>query len=213
MELSLRWAKRSREEFDRLENPNNLFGIIQGSVYEDLREISLKGLLDIGFDGYAIGGLAVGEEKEEMHKILDFIVPKMPTDKPRYLMGVGKPQDILDGVLRGVDMFDCVMPTRNARNAHLFTSQGIVKLRNAKYKDDTSPLDPNCDCYTCRHYSKAYLHHLDKCGEMLGARLNTIHNLRFYQKLMQDIRDNIEKGTLEQFAEEFFKIYPLEDRK
>jgi queuine tRNA-ribosyltransferase len=196
MELSLRWAKRSREEFDRLENPNNLFGIIQGSVYEDLREISLKGLLDIGFDGYAIGGLAVGEEKEEMHKILDFIVPKMPTDKPRYLMGVGKPQDILDGVLRGVDMFDCVMPTRNARNAHLFTSQGIVKLRNAKYKDDTSPLDPNCDCYTCRHYSKAYLHHLDKCGEMLGARLNTIHNLRFYQKLMQDIRDNIEKGTL-----------------
>ena len=121
-------------------------------------------------------------------------------------------QDILDGVLRGVDMFDCVMPTRNARNAHLFTSQGIVKLRNAKYKDDSSPLDPNCDCYTCRHYSKAYLHHLDKCGEMLGARLNTIHNLRFYQKLMQDIRDNIEKGTLEQFAEEFFKIYPLEDR-
>ena len=212
MELSLRWAKRSREEFDRLGNPNNLFGIIQGSVYEDLREISLKGLLDIGFDGYAIGGLAVGEEKEEMHKILDFIVPKMPTDKPRYLMGVGKPQDILDGVLRGVDMFDCVMPTRNARNAHLFTSQGIVKLRNAKYKDDSSPLDPNCDCYTCRHYSKAYLHHLDKCGEMLGARLNTIHNLRFYQKLMQDIRDNIEKGTLEQFAEEFFKIYPLEDR-
>ncbi len=209
MELSLRWAKRSRAEFDRLSNPNALFGIIQGSVYEDLRTASLNGLKDIGFDGYAIGGLAVGEAKDDMHRILDHIVPQIPADKPRYLMGVGKPQDILDGVLRGVDMFDCVMPTRNARNAHLFTSQGIVKLRNAKYRDDTTPLDPNCDCYTCRHYSKAYLHHLDKCGEMLGARLNTIHNLRFYQRLMQQIRDSIANGTLEQFAEEFFKIYPL----
>lgn len=209
MELSLRWAKRSRDEFDRLGNPNNLFGIIQGSTFEELRERSLTELLKIGFDGYAIGGLAVGEEKSEMHRILDFIVPKMPEDKPRYLMGVGKPQDILDGVLRGVDMFDCVMPTRNARNGHLFTSEGIVKIRNAKYKDDTSPLDPHCDCYTCRNFSKSYLHHLDKCGEMLGARLNSIHNLRFYQRLMQDIRDNIANGTLDKFAEDFFKIYPL----
>jgi queuine tRNA-ribosyltransferase len=209
MELSLRWAKRSREEFNRLKNPNNLFGIIQGSVYEDLRDISLENLLKIGFDGYAIGGLAVGEGKDDMHRILNYLVPKMPNDKPRYLMGVGKPQDILDGVLRGVDMFDCVMPTRNARNAHLFTSSGVVKIRNSKYKDDISPLDSDCDCYTCKHYTKSYLHHLDKCGEMLGARLNTIHNLRFYQKLMQKIRDNIQAGTLEKFAEEFFKIYPL----
>ncbi|MGN1392676.1 MAG: tRNA guanosine(34) transglycosylase Tgt [Succinivibrionaceae bacterium] len=212
MELSLRWAKRSRDEFDRLQNPNNLFGIIQGSVYEDLREKSLIELLNIGFDGYAIGGLAVGEAKEEMHKILDFIVEKMPTDKPRYLMGVGKPQDIVDAVLRGVDMFDCVMPTRNARNAHLFTTDGIVKLRNSKYKNDTSSLDSECDCYTCKNYSKAYLHHLDKCGEMLGARLNTIHNLRFYQRLMQKIREQLELGTFEKWAEEFFKKYPLEGR-
>lgn len=209
MRLSMRWAKRSREEFDRLENKNALFGIIQGSVYEDLRDESLKELLSIGFDGYAIGGLAVGEGKDDMHRVLDHVVSKMPVDKPRYLMGVGKPQDILDGVLRGVDMFDCVMPTRNARNAHIFTSEGVLKLRNAKYRDDTRPLDPKCDCYTCRHYSRSYLHHLDKCGEMLGARLNTIHNLRFYQRLMQDIRDHIAAGTLEQFAAEFFKIYPL----
>lgn len=209
MRLSMRWAKRSREEFDRLENKNALFGIIQGSVYEDLRDESLKELLSIGFDGYAIGGLAVGEGKDDMHRGLDHVVSKMPDDKPRYLMGVGKPQDILDGVLRGVDMFDCVMPTRNARNAHIFTSEGVLKLRNAKYRDDTRPLDPKCDCYTCRHYSRSYLHHLDKCGEMLGARLNTIHNLRFYQRLMQDIRDHIAAGTLEQFAEKFFRIYPL----
>lgn len=209
MRLSMRWAKRSREEFDRLENKNALFGIIQGSVYEDLRDESLKELLSIGFDGYAIGGLAVGEGKDDMHRVLDHVVSKMPDDKPRYLMGVGKPQDILDGVLRGVDMFDCVMPTRNARNAHIFTSEGVLKLRNAKYRDDTRPLDPKCDCYTCRHYSRSYLYHLDKCGEMLGARLNTIHNLRFYQCLMQDIRDHIAAGTLEQFAAEFFKIYPL----
>ncbi len=209
MRLSMRWAKRSREEFDRLENKNALFGIIQGSVYEDLRDESLKELLSIGFDGYAIGGLAVGEGKDDMHRVLDHVVSKMPDDKPRYLMGVGKPQDILDGVLRGVDMFDCVMPTRNARNAHIFTSEGVLKLRNAKYRDDTRPLDPKCDCYTCRHYSRSYLQHLDKCGEMLGARLNTIHNLRFYQRLMQDIRDHIAAGTLEQFAEKFFRIYPL----
>ncbi len=208
MELSLRWAKRSKDEFERLNNPNNLFGIIQGSIYEDLRDISLDGLLKIGFDGYAIGGLAVGEEKTDMHRILDHITDRMPEDRPRYLMGVGKPQDILSGVLRGVDMFDCVMPTRNARNAHLFTSKGVVKLRNAKYKDDLSPIDSECDCYTCKNYSLSYLHHLDKCGEMLGARLNTIHNLRFYERLMERIRLEIANGTLEKFAEEFFKIYP-----
>ena len=210
MRLSLRWARRSKDEFVRLGNPNSLFGIIQGSVYEDLREESLKGLLEIGFDGYAIGGLAVGEEKKDMHHVLDFITDRMPQDKPRYLMGVGKPQDILSAVLRGVDMFDCVMPTRNARNAHLFTSKGVIKLRNAKYRDDTAPLDEECDCYTCRHYSRSYLHHLDKCGEMLGARINTIHNLRFYQRLMEKIRMHIENGTLNEFAEEFFKIYPAD---
>ena len=208
MNLSLRWARRSREEFDRLHNPNALFGIIQGSVYEDLRDRSLEELLEIGFDGYAIGGLAVGEEKSEMHRILDHVTSKMPEDRPRYLMGVGKPQDIVSGVLRGVDMFDCVMPTRNARNAHLFTSAGVVKLRNARYRNDLGPLDPECDCYTCRNYSRSYLHHLDKCGEMLGARLNTIHNLRFYEHLMERIREEIARGTFEQFAEEFFKIYP-----
>lgn len=212
MRLSLRWADRSRKEFDHLKNPNNLFGIIQGSVYEDLRDISLEGLTKIGFDGYAVGGLAVGEDKESMHRILDHVVEKMPADKPRYLMGVGKPQDILDGVLRGIDMFDCVMPTRNARNAHLFTSEGVIKIRNAKYREDTRPLDPHCDCYTCKHYSRAYLHHLDKCGEMLGARLNTIHNLRFYEKLMEDIRSHIADGTLDKFSDEFFKIYPITGR-
>lgn len=210
MRLSLRWAKRSRDEFDRLQNRNALFGIIQGSVYEDLREESLNGLVNIGFDGYAIGGLAVGEKKEDMHRVLDFITDRMPVDKPRYLMGVGKPQDILSGVLRGVDMFDCVMPTRNARNAHLFTSEGVIKLRNSKYKQDTRPLDEKCDCYTCRHYSRSYLHHLDKCGEMLGARLNTIHNLRFYQRLMEQIREHIAAGTLNEFAEEFFRLYPAD---
>ena len=211
MNLSLRWAKRSREEFNRLNNPNSLFGIIQGSIYEDLRDKSLEGLLDIGFDGYAIGGLAVGEEKADMHRILDHITAAMPEDRPRYLMGVGKPQDIVSGVLRGVDMFDCVMPTRNARNAHLFTSSGVVKLRNARYRQDLGPLDSECDCYTCKNYSRSYLHHLDKCGEMLGARLNTIHNLRFYEHLMERIRAEIAQGTFERFAEEFFKIYPEND--
>ncbi len=211
MNLSLRWAKRSREEFNRLNNPNSLFGIIQGSIYEDLRDKSLEGLLDIGFDGYAIGGLAVGEEKADMHRILDHITAAMPEDRPRYLMGVGKPQDIVSGVLRGVDMFDCVMPTRNARNAHLFTSSGVVKLRNARYRQDLDPLDPECDCYTCKNYSRSYLHHLDKCGEMLGARLNTIHNLRFYEHLMERIRAEIAQGTFEKFTEEFFKIYPEND--
>lgn len=205
MELSLRWALRSKEEFTRLNNKNALFGIIQGGTDEGLREQSLEGLTNIGFDGYAIGGLAVGEPKEVMYKALAHIAPKMPTDKPRYLMGVGRPEDILEGVIRGVDMFDCVMPTRNARNGHLFTSEGVVRIRNAKYATDTSPLDPNCDCYTCRNFTKAYLHHLDKCGEMLGAHLNTIHNLHYYEHFMQNIRDAIKSDTLLEFAENYYK--------
>ncbi len=212
MELSLRWAQRCRDEFDRLDNKNSLFGIIQGGTDEGLREASLKGLTDIGFDGYAIGGLAVGEPKEVMYKALAHIAPIMPTEKPRYLMGVGRPEDIIEGVLHGVDMFDCVMPSRNARNGHLFTSQGVVKIRNAKYKMDTSPLDPNCDCYTCRNFSKAYLHHLDKCNEILGAHLNTIHNIHFYEHLMADIRSAIESGKLEEFADNFYAQQGLPPR-
>ena len=212
MELSLRWAQRCRDEFDRLDTKNSLFGIIQGGTDEGLREASLKGLTDIGFDGYAIGGLAVGEPKEVMYKALAHIAPIMPTEKPRYLMGVGRPEDIIEGVLHGVDMFDCVMPSRNARNGHLFTSQGVVKIRNAKYKMDTSPLDPNCDCYTCRNFSKAYLHHLDKCNEILGAHLNTIHNIHFYEHLMADIRSAIESGKLEEFADNFYAQQGLPPR-
>ncbi|GGB47665.1 tRNA guanosine(34) transglycosylase Tgt [Shewanella inventionis] len=204
MQMSLRWAKRSRDEFDRLENPNSLFGIIQGGVYEDLRDESVKGLLDIGFDGYAVGGLAVGEPKEDMHRILEHVCPQIPADKPRYLMGVGKPEDLVEGVRRGVDMFDCVMPTRNARNGHLFTSEGVIKIRNARHRDDTSPLDAKCDCYTCKNYSRAYLYHLDRCNEILGARLNTIHNLRYYQMLMEGLRGAIETGTLDAFVKEFY---------
>ena len=207
MRLSLRWAERSKREFERLGNQNSLFGIIQGGSNERLREESLKGLTDIGFDGYAIGGLAVGEPKEVMYKALNHIAPSMPEDHPRYLMGVGTPMDILQGVLNGVDMFDCVMPSRNARNAHLFTSQGVVRIRNSKYAMDTSPLDENCSCYTCRNYSKAYLHHLDKCHEILGAHLNTLHNLHFYEHFMADIRKAIEEDRLEQFAEEFYSVY------
>lgn len=207
MELSLRWARRCRDEFDRLGNSNALFGIIQGGTDRALREASLKGLTDIGFDGYAIGGLAVGEPKEDMYGELDHIAHIMPDDHPRYLMGVGTPMDILQGVLNGVDMFDCVMPSRNARNGHLFTSEGVVRIRNAKYTDDTAPLDPKCDCYTCRHYSRAYLHHLDKCNEILGAHLNTLHNLWFYEHFMADIRQAIEEERLEQFAEEFYRIW------
>ncbi|MCL1115124.1 MULTISPECIES: tRNA guanosine(34) transglycosylase Tgt [Shewanella] len=204
MQMSLRWAKRSRDEFDRLENPNSLFGIIQGGVYEDLRDESVKGLLEIGFDGYAVGGLAVGEPKEDMHRILEHVCPQIPADKPRYLMGVGKPEDLVEGVRRGVDMFDCVMPTRNARNGHLFTSEGVIKIRNARHRDDTSPLDAKCDCYTCKNYSRAYLYHLDRCNEILGARLNTIHNLRYYQMLMEGLRGAIETGTLDAFVKEFY---------
>ncbi len=170
-------------------------------MYESLRERSLRGLVDIGFDGYAIGGLSVGEPKEEMFRILEFIAPTLPTDKPRYLMGVGTPLDLINGVLHGIDMFDCVMPTRNARNGHLFTSAGIVRIRNSIYKTSTKPLDSECDCYTCQNFTQAYLHHLDRAQEMLGAQLNTIHNLRFYQNLMKHLRDAIEQGKLSDFVQ------------
>ena len=182
MRLSLRWARRSRDEFDRLQNPNALFGIVQGGMFEHLRDESLEGLKAIGFDGYAIGGLSVGEPKEEMMKILDHLKTRMPEDKPRYLMGVGTPEDLVEGVKRGIDMFDCVMPTRNARNGWLFTRYGDIKLRNAKHKHDLRPLDESCDCYCCRNFSRAYLHHLQKVNEILGARLNTIHNLHYYSE-------------------------------
>lgn len=204
MEMSLRWAQRSRNRFDELANKNALFGIVQGGTFEELRKVSAESLVKIGFDGYAIGGLAVGEPKEEMHRILEFTTPLLPADKPRYLMGVGKPEDLVEGVRRGIDMFDCVMPTRNARNGHLFVTDGIVKIRNAKYKDDTDSLDPHCDCYTCKHYTKSYLYHLDKCGEILGARLNTIHNLRYYQRLMAEIRQAIEDDRFNDFTAEFY---------
>ena len=202
MELSLRWARRSKDAHG--DNPSALFGIIQGGMYEDLRDISLAGLEDIGFDGYAIGGLSVGEPKEDMIRIIEHTAPKIPEHKPRYLMGVGKPEDIVEAVRRGIDMFDCVMPTRNARNGHLFVTEGVIKIRNAKHKHDTGPLDENCDCYTCKNYSRSYLHHLDKCNEILGARLNTIHNLRYYQRVMQGLRDAIASNTLDEFVSEFY---------
>ena len=201
MQLSLRWARRSKSAHEG--NPNALFGIIQGGMYEDLRDESLAGLTDIGFDGYAIGGLSVGEPKEDMLRILAHTAPKMPADKPRYLMGVGTPEDLVAAVSRGVDMFDCVMPTRNARNGWLFTRYGDIKLKNAKYKMDTGPLDPDCQCYTCRNFSRAYLHHLHRLGEILGARLNTIHNLHYYQELMSDMRLAIEQDRFEAFTQEF----------
>ncbi|NOH98097.1 tRNA guanosine(34) transglycosylase Tgt [Vibrio sp. 99-70-13A1] len=204
MERSIRWADRSRNEFDRQENQNSLFGIVQGGVYEDLRDVSVKALTDIGFDGYAVGGLAVGEPKEDMHRVLEHTCPQLPEDKPRYLMGVGKPEDLVEGVRRGIDMFDCVMPTRNARNGHLFVTGGVIKIRNAKHKLDTTPLDPQCDCYTCQNYSKSYLHHLDRCNEILGARLNTIHNLRYYQRLMESIRTAIDEDRFDAFVDEFY---------
>jgi queuine tRNA-ribosyltransferase len=203
MELSLRWAARSRAEFERLENPHALFGIVQGGMHLPLRIASLEGLTQIGFHGYAIGGLAVGEPKAERERVLDELHPHLPTDRPRYLMGVGTPDDLLAAVERGMDMFDCVMPTRNARNGHLFTSTGVVKIRNAQYERDTRPLDERCDCYTCRHYTRSYLRHLDRCGEILGARLNSIHNLHFYQALMRGMRVAIEQGRFREFAAEF----------
>jgi queuine tRNA-ribosyltransferase len=211
MELSLRWAKRSKTAHG--DNPSALFGIVQGGMYEDLRKVSIDGLKAIAFDGYAIGGLSVGEPKDEMLKVLDVTTPEMPQDKPRYLMGVGTPQDILEAVMRGVDMFDCVMPTRHARNAHLFTSQGVIKLRNAKHRHSTEPLDPNCDCYTCQNFSRGYLHHLDKCKEILGSQLNTIHNLRFYQNHMSAIRQAIEEGRLAEYAEAFYEAQGIPEDK
>ena len=202
MELSLRWAKRSKVAHG--DNPAALFGIVQGGMYKDLREESLAGLVDIGFDGYALGGLSVGEPKDEMVKVLDEIAYQLPSNKPRYLMGVGTPADLLESVRRGIDMFDCVMPTRNARNGHLFTSRGVVKLRNARHKTSTRPLDDNCSCYTCQNFSRAYLHHLDRCNEILGSQLCTIHNLMFYQRHMQGIRKAIEDAVLDEFSTEFY---------
>jgi queuine tRNA-ribosyltransferase len=202
MELSLRWAERSRRAHG--DNPSALFGIVQGGMYEELRARSLDGLQSIGFDGYAVGGLSVGEPPEDRWRILDFLAARLPVDRPRYLMGVGTPEDIVESVRRGIDMFDCVMPTRNARNGHLFTHGGTVRIRNARNRSDEGPLDPLCDCYTCRNYSRAYLHHLDRCNEMLGGRLNTIHNLYYYQELMRGLRQAIAAGRLDAFAEEFY---------
>lgn len=202
MELSLRWAKRSKIAHG--DNPSALFGIVQGGMHEALRKRSLEGLCEIGFDGLAIGGLSVGEPKEDMIRILDFLPPLMPPEKPRYLMGVGTPEDLVEGVRRGVDMFDCVMPTRNARNGHLFVDSGAIRIRNAVHKHDDSPVDPTCDCYTCTNFSRSYLHHLDKCGEMLGSMLNTIHNLRYYQRVMAGLRDAIEQGRLAEHVDDFY---------
>ncbi len=202
MELSLRWAARSKTAHG--DNPNALFGIIQGGMYAGLRRLSLDGLMEIDFDGYAVGGLSVGEPVELMLEVLDNLVPAMPTDRPRYLMGVGTPENIIEAVRRGIDMFDCVMPTRNARNGHLFTSRGDIRIRNASHRHSQLPVDEQCGCYTCRHYSRAYLHHLDKTNEILGSRLNTIHNLFFYQQLMQGLRDAIDVGKLDDFISDFY---------
>ena len=205
MELSMRWALRSKNAHG--DNPNALFGIVQGGMFEDLRRASLKALTDIEFDGYAIGGLSVGEPRADMQKVLDFLPDSMPSDKPRYLMGVGKPEDLLYAVLAGVDMFDCVMPTRNARNGHLFTSAGVIRIRNARHRDDTSRLDDQCSCYTCKNFSRSYLHHLDKTGEILGSQLNTIHNLSYYQTLMKELRNAITAGRLEERANQIVAGY------
>jgi queuine tRNA-ribosyltransferase len=203
MELSLRWAARSRAAFDELGSAasgSQVFGIVQGGMYPELRRASLEGLLEIGFDGMAIGGLSVGEPRDERLLVLDTTLPLIPPEVPRYLMGVGTPTDLLDAVERGVDMFDCVLPTRNARNGHLFTADGVIRIRNARYRDDPEPLQADCGCYTCRHYSRAYLRHLNQCGEILGARLNTIHNLFYYQQLMAGMRAAIQAGELERFS-------------
>ena len=202
MELSLRWAKRSLGAHG--DSPSALFGIVQGSMFLDQRDQSLEALVDMGFDGYAIGGLSVGEPKDEMFKVMRHTAPRLPKNQPRYVMGVGKPEDLVEGVRRGVDMFDCVMPTRNARNSHLFIDTGVLRLRNAANRTYEGPIDETCDCYTCQNYSRAYLHHLDKCGEILGATLNTIHNLRYYQRVMEGLRGAIEEGQLDQFVTEFY---------
>ena len=198
MRLSLRWAERSRRAHEG--NGNALFGIVQGGMHEALRNESLAGLQEIGFDGYAIGGLSVGEPKAEMRRILRHTAPQLPSGAPRYLMGVGTPADIVDAVVNGIDMFDCVMPTRNARNGWIFTRSGTIRLRNARYRDDMRPLDEECGCYTCRHFSRAYLHHLQRVNEILGAHLNTVHNLHFYQQLMGELRQAIDAGRLTEYA-------------
>lgn len=203
MEMSMRWARRSRDSFDALGNNNGLFGIVQGGMYEDLRDISLQGLEEIGFDGYAIGGLSVGEPKDDMQRILAHTAPKLPQHKPRYLMGVGTPEDLVNAVGQGIDMFDCVMPTRNARNGWLFTRTGDIRIRNAKFRNDESPLDATCSCYTCKNFSRAYLHHLDRSKEILGAQLNTMHNLHYYLELMREMREAIEQDRFDEFVKEF----------
>lgn len=202
MQLSLRWAARCKTAHEG--NASALFGIVQGGMYEALRHESAEILTGLDFNGYAIGGLSVGEPMEERNQVLDFTVPKLPNEKPRYLMGVGRPEDIIEAVKRGIDMFDCVIPTRHARTGFLYTSKGIVKIRNSRYQDDTRPLDENCQCYTCQNYSRAYLRHLDKCGEILGVRLSTIHNLFYYQQLMRDIRTAIEDDRFDDFVDEFY---------
>jgi queuine tRNA-ribosyltransferase len=204
MELSLRWAERSKIAHG--DNPNALFAIVQGGMYEDLRERSLTRLCDIGFDGYAIGGLSVGEPKDDMQRVLRHVAPRLPADRPRYLMGVGTPEDIVFAVGQGVDMFDCVMPTRNARHGLLFTRFGDLRLKNARFRHDTGPLDPSCDCYTCRNFSRAYLHHLLRSGEMLGGRLNTIHNLHYYQTFTRELRTAIEADRFAEWAAEFHRL-------
>src|SRR5690625_594034 len=203
MRMSLRWAQRSRNRFLSLENPNALFGIVQGGMYEELRTESIQGLRDIGFEGYAIGGLSVGEPKEAMQRILAHTTPLLPEQAPRYLMGVGTPEDLVEGVSQGIDMFDCVLPTRNARNGWLFTRYGDIKIRNARYREDLRPLDESCSCYTCRHFSRAYLHHLQRAKEISGARLNTIHNLHYYLSLMAEMRQAIEQQNFAQWRLEF----------
>jgi queuine tRNA-ribosyltransferase len=203
MRLSLRWARRSRDAFDAQQNPNALFGIVQGGMFEDLRDESLAGLLDVGFHGYAIGGLSVGEPKEDMMRVLDHLAPRLPAQAPRYLMGVGTPEDLVAGVGMGVDMFDCVMPTRNARNGWLFTRFGDIKIRNARHRDDPRPLDERCACHTCRHFSRAYIHHLNRVDEILGAHLSTLHNLHYYLELMAEMREAIGAGRFETFRAVF----------
>ena len=203
MRMSLRWAKRSLDEFRSGENSNALFGIVQGGMYEELRDESLAGLEQLDFDGVAIGGLSVGEPKEDMQRILSHVGPKLPPNKPHYLMGVGTPEDLVNGVANGIDMFDCVMPTRNARNGWLFTRYGDLKIRNARHKDEDLPLDESCDCHACKNFSRAYLHHLHRAGEILGARLNTIHNLHYYLQLMREIRASIDAGAFESFRVRF----------
>jgi queuine tRNA-ribosyltransferase len=203
MELSLRWASRCVSEFGRLDNPNALFGIVQGGMFENLRQESLDTLVELDLPGYAIGGVSVGEPKEEMQRIMAHTPHRLPAGKPRYLMGVGTPEDLVEGVGAGVDMFDCVMPTRNARNGHMFTRFGDLKIRNARYKADEQPVDATCSCYTCRNFSRAYLHHLDRCGEMLGPMLNSIHNLHYYLNLMSEVRAALDAGNFGDFVLQF----------